>query len=52
MFSLYPNTIANLNPNPTISDCYIQACRILAGGCSVISMVRRVRVSVKVKVRD
>jgi len=46
MFSLYPN------PNPAISDCYIQACRILAGGCSGISTVRRVRVRVKVRVRD
>jgi len=36
MFSLWPNpnSYANPNPNPAVSDYYIQACRILAGGCS------------------
>jgi len=34
-----------------MSDCYIQACRILVGGCSGISMVSRVRDMVKVTVR-
>jgi len=60
MFSIYPNPnfSANTNPNvpkpaicPSLSDCYIQACRILAGGCG-ISTVSRVRVRVKVTVRD
>ena len=34
IFSLYPNfnSYANPNPNPAMSDCYIQACTILAGG--------------------
>jgi len=36
------------NPNLAMSNCYIQACRILAGGCSVISTVSRVRVKVTV----
>jgi len=44
MFSLYPNpnSYANPNPNPAMSDCYIQACRI-AGSCSGISTLSRVR---------
>jgi len=52
MFSLYPNpnSYANPKPNPAMSDCYIQTCRIVAGGCSGISMVSRVRVRVRVKV--
>jgi len=54
MFSLYlnPNFYANPYPNPVMFNCYIQACRIslLAGGCSGISTVRRVRVMVTVKV--
>jgi len=35
MFSLYPNpnSYANANPNPAMSDCYIQACRILVISC-------------------
>jgi len=52
MFSLYPNPNSYTNPNPAIADCYIQACTILASGCSGISMVSRVRVRVKVTVRD
>jgi len=54
MFSLYPNrnSYANLNPNSAKSDSYIQAFRILAGSCSGISMVSRVRVKVKVTVTD
>jgi len=54
LFRIYPNlnSYANPNPNPAMSDCYIQACGIglLAGGCS--GMVSRVRVSVKAMVRD
>jgi len=41
---------SNPNSNPAMSNCYIQACRILAGSCSGISMVHRVRVMVKVTV--
>jgi len=54
MFSLYPNpnSYANPNPSPSMFDCYIQGCRILAGSCSGISMASRVRVSVKAMVRD
>jgi len=52
MFSLYPNPNSYANPNRAMSDCYIQACRILAGGCSGISTVSRVMVRVKVTVRD
>jgi len=50
MFSLYsyPNSYANPYPNPAMSNCYIQACTILAGSCSGISMVSRVRVRVQV----
>ena len=33
-------------------DCYIQGCRILVGSCSVLSTVSRVRVMLKVMVRD
>ena len=40
------------NPNHAMSDCYIQACRTLASGCSGIRIVSRVRVGVKVKVMD
>jgi len=43
---------ANPNPNPAMSDCYIQACRILAGDCSGISTVSRGKVMVNVTVRD
>jgi len=42
----------NPNPNTAMSDCYIQACRILEGGRSGISMVSRVWIRVKVMVRD
>ena len=35
-----------------MSDCYIQACRIVAGSCSGTSTVSRVRYRVKVRVRD
>jgi len=35
-----------------MSDCYIHACRTLACGCSGISTVSRVRIRVKVTVRD
>jgi len=54
MFNLYPNSNFYPNPNPKLamSDYYIQACRVLAGGCSGISTVSRVRVRVKVGVRD
>ena len=54
MFSVCPNpnSYANATHNPAMSDCYIQACRILAGGCSGINTVSRVRVMVKVRVRD
>jgi len=52
MFSLYPNPNSYANPNPAMSDCYIQACAILAGGCSGISTVSRIGVRVKVTVRD
>jgi len=52
MFSLYPNPNSYANPNPAMSNCYIQASTILASGCSGISMVSRVRVRVKVTVRD
>jgi len=54
MFSLYPNPNSYANPNPyhAMSDCYIQACRILAVSCSGICTVSRVRVRVKVTVRD
>jgi len=44
-----PNSYAN--PNLAMSDCYIQACGILGGGCSGISMVSRVRFRVKVRLR-
>jgi len=54
MFHIYPNpnSYANPNPNPAMSNCYIQACRIglLAGSCS--GTESRVRVSVKAMVRD
>jgi len=54
MFHIYPNpnSYANPNPNPLMSDYYIQDCRIglLAGGCS--HMVSRVRVSIKAMVMD
>jgi len=52
VFSLYPNpnSYANLSPNPAMSDCYIQACTILAGSCSGISTVSRVRIRVRLKV--
>jgi len=33
MFSLYLNPNSYANPNPAMSDCYIQACTILAGSC-------------------
>jgi len=46
------NISSNPNPNPAMSDCYIQVCRILAGGSSGISAVSRVSVMVKVMVRD
>jgi len=55
MFSLYPNpnSYANPNPNPAMSDSYIQACTILAGDCNNgISTVSRVMVIVKVTFRD
>ena len=52
MFSLHTKPNSYANPNPAMSDCYIQACRILAGGCSGISMVSRLRVRVEVMVRD
>jgi len=52
MFSLYPNPNSYANPNPVMSDCYIQACRIVTGGCSWISKVSRVKVRVKVTIRD
>jgi len=52
MGTLGVNISTGPNLNPAMSDCYIQACRILAGGCSGISMVSRVRVMVKVTVRD
>jgi len=32
METLGVNISSNPNPNPAMSDCYIQACRILAGG--------------------
>jgi len=51
MGNVWVNISSNLNPNPATSDCYIQACRILAGSCSGISTVSRVRVIVKVTVR-
>jgi len=56
LVGLTPNarfsSYANPNPNPAMSDCYIQTCRIalLAGSCS--GMVSRVRISVKAMVRD
>jgi len=50
MFSLYPNP--NSYANAAMLDCYIQTCRILAGSYSGIRMVSRVRVTVKVRVRD
>ena len=40
------------NPNPAMSNCYVQVCRILADGYSGISTVSRVRVMVKVTVQD
>jgi len=46
------NISSNPKPNPSMSDCYIEACRILAGGCSGISTVSKVRVMVKVTVMD
>jgi len=51
MFSLYLNPNSYANPNPAMYDCYIQACIILGGGCSRISMVSRIRVKVTVKDR-
>jgi len=42
---------ANPNPNPAMSDCYIQTSRIQTGGCSGNGTVSRVRVRFKVKVR-
>jgi len=42
----------NPNPNPATFVCYIQACRILAGSCSAISTVSRVRVMIKFTVMD
>jgi len=36
-----PNFYANSDPNPAMSDCYVQACRILAGSSSGISTVSR-----------
>jgi len=42
----------NSNVNPAMSDCHTQACRILASSCSGISMVSRVRIMVKVTVRE
>jgi len=54
MFSLCPNPNFYANPNfsSAISDCYIQACKILAGSCSEIATVSRVKVRIKVRVRD
>jgi len=52
MGTLGVNILSNPIHNPAMSDCYIQACRILAGVCSGICMVSRVRVMVKVTVRD
>ena len=39
------------NPNPAMSDCYIQACNILASSCNGISTISRVRVMVMVRDR-
>jgi len=52
MFSLYPNPNYYANPNPAISDCYVQAHTVLADSGSGISTVSMVRVRVKVMVRD
>jgi len=54
MFSLFSNSnfSANSNSNPSMPYCYIQACRIPAGSCSGISTVSRVRVRIKVMVKD
>ena len=52
MVSVYRNSNSYANHNPAMSDCYIQACRILAGGCGGIGMVNRVRVRVKVRITD
>jgi len=49
---VYPNPHSYANPNPAMSDCYIQACTILAGSCSGFSTVSRVRVRIKVMVMD
>jgi len=38
MFSLYPNPNSYAKPNPAMSDCYIQGCTVLVGGCSGISI--------------
>jgi len=46
------NISSNPNPNPAMSDGYIQACRVQAGGCSWIITVSRVRVTVEVTVTD
>jgi len=53
MFIIYCNlnSYANPNLNLDMSDCYIQACRIPAGGCSGISTLSRVKVRVKLKLR-
>jgi len=54
MFSLYhkPNFSANADPNPAMSDCCIQAFRMLTSVCCGISIVSRVRFRAKVTVRD
>jgi len=38
-----PNSYTNPSPNPAMSDCYIQACRIglLAGSCSGLWLAQR-----------
>jgi len=52
MGTLGVNISSNPNPNPAMSGCYIQGCGILAGGCSGISTVSRVRVRVNVTAMD
>jgi len=52
MGTLGVNISSNPIPNPAMSDCFIQACKILAGGCSGISTVSRATVMVKVTVRE
>jgi len=41
MVSLGVNISNNLYANPAMSDCYIEACRVLACGYSGISTVNK-----------